>query len=90
MKKNYVKLKTKMLFLVGFVLLLGTTLLTYQKADDIREEYLRLVREQMGIDVGIRLNAEESESDMILRVYEAYAGVQSISDDVGFYSIFAI
>lgn len=87
MKKGYLKLKIKVTLLVIVILLLGSGMLTYQKADEIREEYTRLINEQTDFVLSVRMNDSYDASDMILRTYDAFSEVSRISDDIGFYSM---
>ena len=88
MKTQYRKLKVKLTALVLIVLVLGCSVLTYQKADTIRTEYIRLIHEQIDFVVPLRWSADEmGERDMILQTYDAFCNISTISGDVGFYSM---
>ncbi len=86
MKKNYLKLKIKLIAILFLVLLVGCTVLTYQKAKDIQREYIQQVNKSMYFDATLRMNCADENDDFIQQVYEAYYNV-SRDPDIGFYSM---
>lgn len=84
MNKDYIKLKIKLIAIVVMVLLLGCGLLTYQKADQIRDDYTRELDQHVYMD--LRAYIDEIGDDLIQNAYLNYFYV-SRSSDVGFYSM---
>jgi len=86
MKKTYFKLKLRVIALVVVVLLLGCGMLTYQRADHIRDDYSALIMDDYGFERTLRLNSACESDDFIQQVYYEYCKVGRDSD-IGFYSM---
>lgn len=87
MKRNYIRLKNSISIIMVIVLLVSIGIITYQRADDIRFDYILDINDTSGLIQNLRLNEVVYNDDFIQQVYLAYSEVKPHSDDIGFYSM---
>lgn len=86
MKKYYTGLTIKIIVLFLVVLILGCGALTYQKAESIRETYIREINGNTDYIVPLRQNISDGKTgDIVLQVYEILYQKPEAMDGVGFY-----
>lgn len=88
MKKQYTKLKIKLVTLTTMILFIGCIVLTYQKADEIMTDYLAQIDAEESFIADIRRNVgvEGNVENIEQQAYNAFDDVGRIPD-VGFYSM---
>ncbi|MBR6697693.1 MAG: HAMP domain-containing histidine kinase [Lachnospiraceae bacterium] len=84
MKKQYFKLKIKVLITVIAIMTVGIIVVTYNKARDIQKEYMSFF--QLGLNNSLE-DYVDDESKLIRKVYEGYSYKDTTMDNIGYYSM---
>ncbi len=88
MKKQYTKLKIKLIALIALIIVVGCTVLTYFKAEELENDMWYKCREYSDFVVNLRLPVWEDPKDIIKQAYYEYNQINLSNDsDVGFYSM---
>ena len=92
MKKNYLKLKIILIAIVVVIMVAGCSLLTYEKAVAVQQEYIDEVHKYADIlaeySWDMYMNGtEEDFSNIVKQTYYKYYEISSIYYDIGFYSM---
>lgn len=86
MKKQYTKLKIKLVTLIILVLVIGCSVLTYQKANEISADCQSQMDYGFVQDMRWNLDFSEGENDIIKHAYRCFDDASRVTD-VGFYSM---
>ncbi len=84
MKKQYLKLKIKVLSTIIAIMVIGIVVVTYIKAKEIQDEYMSFC--QLGLNENLKEYVDD-ESKLIRKVYEGYSHKDSGRYNTGYYSM---
>ncbi len=87
MKKKYFRLKIKIAMLIVGIMLLGCGVLTYQRADRVRDYYMGQINKSAQFIDKSDDGGVKSKEQLIKQAYTTYYNTLRISDNVGFYSM---
>ncbi len=88
MKKQYFKLKIKLMVLITLIIVIGCTVLTYFKANELANDMWYKCREYSDFVVNLRWPEWEEPKDIVKQAYYEYNQIYLSNDsDVGFYSM---
>lgn len=88
MKKQYLRLKAKLIIVVVVAMLLCCFIITYLKADQIRGQLTSECNEEHDFLTDLRISTSDTDSSatMTKKAYEAYRTIHA-AQDIGFYSM---